>query len=143
MKKICLIPLVFLVFACNSMKNSNQNKDSKSSLYTQLYSSAYQGRETESNVVVHNQDELNALFKSVNSNTFPKVDFTKNQVAALFIGTRNTGGYNVFIDRVEEDGNQILIYKKIEKPSGEMVTMALTNPFIIVEIHSKKEIVFK
>jgi hypothetical protein len=143
MKKIHLIPILFILLACNSMKNSGTSNEAKSNLYTLLYSSNYQGRDEESNVVITNEKELTTLFQSVGNEQVPKVDFTKNQVVALFLGSKNTGGYSISIDRAEVIGNQIMIYKKIETPKGGMVTTAFTNPFVIVTIHNKKEIVFK
>jgi len=143
MKKLIIIPISIILFACHSMKKSSENKVVGSSLYTVLYQSNYQGRDSEENVVVHNQEDLNDLFNSVGNDEIPKVDFSKNQVVALFLGTKNTGGYSISIDRVEEEAEKLVLYKKEETPKGGGVTMALTNPFIIAEIHSKKEIVFR
>lgn len=144
MKSIYLIPIVFLIFACNGMKDTSEHLSAKSGFFTTLYSSQNQGRDTESNVVIDNQNELNALFQSVGVEETPKVDFTKNQVVALFLGMKRTGGYTISIDKVEELDGKLIIYKKVDSPEAdEMVTMALTNPFVIAEIHSKKEIIFK
>ena len=144
MRKMYLIPILFLVLACNCMKKSTENKDSKLALFSVLHSSNYQGREEQSNVVIRNEQELKELYKSFGKEECPKIDFNKNQVAALFLGTKTSGGYSVSVERVEENETQIIIYKKIDAPKpGENVTMAFTNPFVIVEIYSKKEIVFK
>ena len=141
MKSSFLIPIVLVLFSCNSMKKNGENK---SKLFTTLHSSAYQGRAEESNMIIDNQADLNALFQSVNQETIPAVDFNKNQVIAIFIGTKKTGGYEVFVDKVVEEEGKVLIFNRVEKPTpGAMVTMALTNPYVIAEIHSKKEIVFK
>lgn len=144
MTKLYLIPLVFIVFACNSMKNNAESKPLKSSLFTTLISSDYQGRDTESNVIIDNQKALNTLFQSVGNEEVPKVDFAKNQVVALFLGMKKTGGYSISIDKIQEIDGKLILYKKVNRPkSDEMVTMALTNPFVIAEIHSKKEIIFR
>lgn len=143
MKKLYLIPLVFLIFACNCKKNTIQNKMAEPLMFRTLLASQYQGRDAQSNVVIKNQQDLDLLFKSVGSEDFPKVDFKKHQVVALFLGSRNTGGYSISVERVEEDGDRIIVYGKVENPDGGMVTTALTNPFVIAEINSKKEIIFK
>jgi len=143
MKQVYLIPIVLALFACSSAKKTTESKPTATNLYTVLCSSEYQGREEESHLVVTNQNDLNNLYQSVGNTAMPKVDFTKNQVVALFLGTKNTGGYSISIDRVEEEANQILVYKKVKTPSGGMVTLALTNPFVIVQIHSTKEIVVR
>ncbi|CAM4067708.1 protease complex subunit PrcB family protein [Flavobacterium antarcticum] len=120
------------------------DKSKKASLVTTIYTSQYQGRESESNIIIDNQKDLVALFKSVGAEEMPNIDFSKNQVVALFLGTKSTGGFRISIDRVEESEGKIYVFKKIETPKAdEMVTMALTNPFVIAEIHSKKEIVFE
>ena len=143
MKKLVVIPLSIFLFACHTMKKSSENNALNSDFYTVLYQSNYQGRDSEENVVLQNQEDLNTLFKSVGNDEIPQVDFSKNQVVALFLGTRNTGGYSIFIDRVEVDGAKLIVYKKEGLPKEGKVTTALTNPFIIAEIHSKKEIVFR
>ena len=142
MKNIFIIPIVLAFFACNSSKKSVESKPAAANLFTILYSSENQGREEASHLIINNQNDLTALYQSVGNTEVPEVAFTKNQVVALFLGSRNTGGYSISIDRVEEQNDQLLIYKKEVKPSG-MVTMAFTNPFVIVEIHSKKEVVVK
>ena len=144
MRKIYLIPIVLLFFACNSMKKSPDNKSEKIDLFTTLYSSNYNGRDTASNLIIKNQADLNALFASVNSEEQPKVDFSNNQVVALFLGLKNSGGYSIAIDRVEEEAGKLIVYKKVENPkAGENATMALTNPLVIAVIHSKKELIFR
>lgn len=141
MKSSFLIPIDLILIACNSMQETSK---SKTSLFTKLQSSAYQGRAEASNLIINNQAELNAIYQSVNQEVIPSVDFNNNQVVAVFIGTKNTGGYQVVINKVIEEQGKVLIFTKVEEPApGAMVTMAITNPYIIAEIHSKKEIVFK
>lgn len=142
MIKAYLIPIVLVFLSCNSMKNSTSISSENSKLFTELVSAPYQGRASESNVIVSNQEELEALYQSVGNEEVPKIDFSKSQVVALFLGTKNTGGYSISIDRVEEQDGNLHIYRKVETPKG-MATMAISNPFVIAEIHSKKEIIFK
>lgn len=143
MRKMYLISILFLVVACKSSSESTASKPAKSALYTLLYTSEYQGKEEQSNSVIRNSEALSVLYQSVGIEAVPEIDFKKNQVVALFLGTKRTGGYNVAIERVEEVNDQLIIYRKITTPKGGMVTTALTNPFVIVEIHSTKEIIFK
>ncbi len=142
MKKIYLIPVLILILSCANMKNSSKNSNEKTGLYTTLLISDIYGRENEMNLIINNQTELEDLYYSVNSQEVPKVDFSTNQVIALFLGTKNTGGFSISVNRVEEESGKLVVYKKVESPKG-MATMALTNPFVIVEIHSKKEIIFR
>lgn len=144
MKTLYLVPMFLILFSCKCVKTENNKASNKNALFTTLFSSAYQGRETAENLIITNQKDLDELYASVNNEEVPKVDFSKNQVVALFLGTKNTGGHGISIDRVEAQDNKIIVYKKIQRPDKDaMVTMALTNPFVIAEIHSKNEIEFK
>lgn len=144
MRKIYIIPVVVLVFACNAIKKTATAQSEKTALFTTLYNSEYNGRDETINLIIKNQEELNALFKAVESEQQPIVDFNKNQVVVLFLGQKSSGGYSISIDRVEEEAGKITVYKKVQTPqAGENVTMALTNPLVIAIIHSKKEINFK
>lgn len=143
MKIRYLIPLFFAVFACNSAQKSIANKETKAKLFTILYTSEYQGRETKASIVIKNQKDLVVLFKSFDNADIPTVDFSKSQVVALFLGRRSTGGYSISVERVAEEDGKMIVYKKEGKPSGGMVTTAFTSPFVIAEIYSNKEIIFK
>lgn len=143
MRLFYLIPLVFVVFACNCKKNTPQSKVTETLMFRTLLTSQNQGRDVQSNIVINNQKDLDLLFDSVESSISPVVDFDKHQVVALFLGVKNTGGYSISVDRVEEVGDKIVVYSHVENPDGGMVTMAITNPFVIAEINSKKEIIFK
>lgn len=144
MKTLYLVPMLLILFSCNCAKNQNNTALKEKALFTTLFSAIYQGRETAENVIITNQKDLDDLYASVNNEEVPKVDFSKNQVVALFLGTKNTGGHGISIDRVEAQDDKIIVYKKIQTPDKDaMVTMALTNPFVIAEIHSKNKIEFK
>ncbi|WP_051224554.1 protease complex subunit PrcB family protein [Flavobacterium tegetincola] len=125
------------------MSDITVNKTGKPELYTVLYTSENQGKDEESTSVIRDSEALSVLYESVGIENVPEIDFKKNQVVALFLGTKRTGGYGITVERVEEVNNQISIHKKITTPQGDMVTTALTNPFVIVEIHSTKEIIIK
>jgi hypothetical protein len=65
----------------------------------------------------------------------PGVDFAKEMVAAVFLGTRPTGGYAVEIRSTRRDGKTLVIEYVEERPGPDaIVTQALTSPFQIVRI---------
>jgi hypothetical protein len=142
MNKFFLILFVPVLFCCNATQDAAENKTPKP-LFTILYSSQYQGLEMESTLVVSNQADLVTLFLSIGKTEIPAVDFKKSQVVALFLGTRNTGGFQISVASVAEENGKVIVYKKIEKSDSKRVTMALTNPFVVAEIYSTKEIIFK
>ncbi|HVA66313.1 MAG TPA: protease complex subunit PrcB family protein [Elusimicrobiota bacterium] len=79
--------------------------------------------------VVANADEWAALWRKIGVPA-PSVDLSKNFAAAVFLGTRPTGGYGVaFLDAAIEQGTLIIPYHE-KKPSG-MVFEALTQPYAV------------
>ena len=65
----------------------------------------------------------------------PAVDFANEMVAAVFLGTRPTGGYGVEIVSSRREGDGLII-EFIERipPADAIVTQALTSPFHIVKV---------
>jgi hypothetical protein len=94
------------------------------------------GIEEPRQVVIRVQAEWAALWKEHgSSDPLPMVDFTKEMVAAVFLGTRPTGGFSVQIPRARLEGNTLVIAYSEEKPSGDaIVTQVLTSPFHIVRL---------
>ncbi len=64
--------------------------------------------------------------------TVPKVDFKKHQVVGAFAGVKPTGGYSITITKTEKSGTSLYVTTKSTSPApGTIVTMALTNPFVL------------
>jgi hypothetical protein len=62
----------------------------------------------------------------------------------LNMGEKTSGGYSIGIDSVvETDKNIVITIKETSPEPGSMVTQAFTNPFCVVKINSKKDIIFK
>ena len=63
----------------------------------------------------------------------PAVDFAKEAVAAVFLGTRPTGGFGVeFVGAGEKAGAFVLQYRET-KPAGDAITtQVITSPFLLV-----------
>lgn len=87
-------------------------------------------------VIIDNSVAFNRLWNELSSTGRPDIDFSVDRVVAVFMGQRNTGGFfyeagQAFLNeagRVELD--------VIEQVPGkdQMVTMALTRPFIVIRI---------
>jgi len=79
--------------------------------------------------VIANIDEWTALWRKIGAPA-PNVDLSRNFAAAVFLGTRPTGGYGiVFLGASIEQGTLIIPYRE-KKPSG-MVFEALTQPYAV------------
>lgn len=151
MKKIILVPFAILLFSCNSSKAPSdsvngtviENRQTKK-LYSVLSESAYQGKESKSYEVIKDSESLLKLYRSVNDEQIPRIDFSKERIVALFLGQKNSGGYAIKVEDVVEKGGKIYVsVKEIAPKSGEMATMAITNPYTFVKINSNKEIILQ
>jgi hypothetical protein len=87
-------------------------------------------------VVVRNMDAWNVLWKShTNAPTVPRVDFTKDMVVAVFLGTRPSAGFSVEILRARRDGGELVIEYAESRPApGGVAAQLLTAPAHIVTV---------
>lgn len=100
---------------------------------------------TQSNGVIKSEGEWVQALQKTNAELPAPVDFSKDMIIAVFQGEKNTGGYNIEINKIIEKENVIEV-TVIETSPGRrcMVTKAFTSPFHIVKIQkSNKEVVFK
>lgn len=73
-----------------------------------------------------------------------KADDLKNaSFVILNMGEKSTGGYRIEVGSIEETADKIVITVKDKKPDGEFVTQALTYPYTVIKINSKKPIEIK
>jgi hypothetical protein len=65
----------------------------------------------------------------------PEVDFTREMVVAVTLGTRRTGGYTIEVQRTvtEADRLKVMVRKSAPAP-GSMTIQVLTAPFHVVAI---------
>jgi len=67
--------------------------------------------------------------------TRPSVDFTKEVVAAVFLGTRPTAGFSIEIVRVHQEGVALVVEYRETRPAPESVAaQVLTSPYHIVAV---------
>ena len=67
--------------------------------------------------------------------TRPKVDFFKDRVVAIFLGTRSTGGYSASVSRVSVAASVATIEVIEATPAkGEITTQALTSPWVMIAV---------
>lgn len=65
----------------------------------------------------------------------PSIDFTSSLIISIFRGTQSTGGYSIEITSIQEMENRIVVTYETEDPGpSDFVTLALTQPFHIIEI---------
>jgi len=86
-------------------------------------------------MMIKNDPELKGKVKSI--------DINSCNFLILNLGEKTTGGYSIAIENaIETEKNIILTVKEVAPKSGTLVTDAFTNPFCIVKVNSKKEVIF-
>lgn len=69
------------------------------------------------------------------SSPVPEIDFKKEMVLGVFMGNRNTGGYNTEIKKIIESEGIYQVYVQETSPGKNCITtQSLTQPFQIVKI---------
>ena len=65
----------------------------------------------------------------------PPVDFSKESVVAMFMGSRNTAGFSVAILSVTEGGGALIVkYRETRPQAGGVTAQIITFPYDIVAI---------
>jgi hypothetical protein len=65
----------------------------------------------------------------------PAVDFTKEMVLAVFLGTRPTAGFSVEIVGAREEGGALIVsYRETRPPPGNVTAQVLTSPYHLVAV---------
>ena len=71
-------------------------------------------------------------------------DISNANYVVLNMGEKNTGGYSIAVEKVEEtDKNIVITVKEVSPAPDAMVMQVITYPYTVVKIHSKKEIIIK
>lgn len=141
MKKLPVLLLLTILAACSTGANKETNKP----LYEVLTQQSNGGAQVRFFEVLTEPREIKMLENDDNlKKKIQPGDINSANFVILNMGEKNSGGYSVTVEKVEEIGDKIYITVKENEPApGEMTTSVMTNPYAIVKINSKKEIVFK
>ena len=142
MKKIIVSLVAVALVSCGATVTKSSNKNSLYEVLTQQPNGGASIRFfeilSEPNEIVMLQNDDN-LKNKISSN-----DIQTSNFIVLNMGEKTSGGYSIGIDSViETDKNIVITIKETSPEPGSMVTQAFTNPFCVVKINSKKEIIFK
>lgn len=139
MKKIILLGLVFTIFSCSSTKVVDEPR----ALYKVLVSSDYGGAAFQFFEVISEKKEFNMLLGDDEIKKFVKPsDIETANFVLVNLGEKNSGGYKIDIKNVTELSDKIIVDIEEIKPDG-MAIQAITNPYCVLKINSKKPIEFK
>jgi hypothetical protein len=140
MKKIITLSLLFVFIA--SCKTAAPTIGGEGT-FEILKQETNGGREKAANVLIKSQEDLDKLYAELNLTDVPKVDFVGNNVVALFMGQKNTGGFSISVGKVTLEGEtNTATVQIVESTPQDMATMALTAPYCIATISKSKKVEF-
>ena len=103
--------------------------------------------DAEKQVTVRTAAEWSALWRQhAPDRPQPSVDFSKEMVVAVFLGTRNSAGYSVEILSVDQGGPGALTvrYRQQQPSRGAITAQVITSPYHIVAVpKSSAEVKFE
>ena len=142
MKKLLTLIVLFILASCKVSVVNNFNTD-MAIAFEILKQETYGGPEQNGTTVVTSQQQLQELYNKLGWNDIPQIDFTKNNVVALFMGEKRTGGYSIGIKKVTIEGNTAIVTSVETKPQEGNVTMAITSPYCIALIPKTQKVTIK
>jgi uncharacterized protein (DUF885 family) len=88
--------------------------------------------------LIMNQDAWSSAWELIgrgSTASMPEVNFNTRAVVIAYQGLKNTGGYGISIAEIRRDGMTLIVRVNEQRPKpGDMVTEALTSPFVAVSI---------
>lgn len=140
MKKVISVVAVFVLISCGVKKTS----DSKA-LYEVLTTQSDGGGNIKFYEILTEPNEIKMLENDpLLADKMKQDDISNSNYVILNMGEKNTGGYSIGVEKVEETDKNIIITVKENSPAPDAMTMqVITYPYTVVKIHSKKEIIIK
>lgn len=89
-------------------------------------------------LLIKTEDQWKEVWEKINSLRLPKpelpsIDFKKKMVIAVFMGERQSGGYDIEIIDIFKKEKEIVVVVDEKEPSPDSLrTMALTSPYHVV-----------
>ena len=103
---------------------------------TTLAKGAHSGVETPRQVVARSAVEWKTLWQAhARDQPAPEVDFTRDMVVGVFMGTKPTGGFGVEIVGTRRDQDSLIVeYRETRPGRGAITAQIITMPFHLVAI---------
>ena len=142
MKKLPYLFVIFLVVSCGSTAVVDTGKRP---LYEVLVQQSDGGGNIHFYEILTEPNEIKMLQNDeMLKNKISALDVQKSNFVILNMGEKNSGGFAIGVEGVVETDKNIIINVKETIPEpGAMVTQAITYPFCVVKINSKKDIIIK
>ena len=107
--------------------------------FTSIAKGDRSGQEIARQVVVRTPAEWEAVWKDhAPAGKAPAVDFTKNMVVGIFLGTKPSAGHAVEIVGVRTEGKDLIVeYVQKQPGRGTMAAQMLTEPYHLVSVATR------
>jgi len=141
MRKIAIASLILLMAACGSNPKTSGAKP----LYEVLTSQSTGGGNIRFYEILTTPQEIRMLQGDENlKKKISDSDLETANFIILNMGEKNTSGYSITAERVEETPDKIIVYvKETSPPEDAMNLQVISYPYAIVKINSKKPIEIK
>jgi len=142
MKKIILLLLTLILVSCGA---SSTKKLETKPLFEVLTQQADGGASIRFFEILTEEKEIAMLQNDENlKNKIKPSDIQTSNFIVLNMGEKTSGGYKISIESaLETDKNIIIVLKETSPEPNAMVSQAITTPYCVVKINSKKEIIIK
>jgi len=142
MKKVISVLIVFVLISCGAKKTTESGSKV---LYEVLTEQSDGGGNIKFFEILTEPNEIKMLENDpLLKEKMKHDDIGNSNYVILNMGEKNTGGYSIGIEKVEETDKNIIITVKENNPAPDaMVTQAITYPYTVIKVHSKKEIIVK
>lgn len=108
--------------------------------YEVLLQGTYSGLKDPLQKVILTEDEFKDLWKKhvsviVPQPAAPKVDFSVSVIVAIYVGEKNTSGYQILLRKVEPKAKDVIVhYRFTEPPTNSLTLQVLTQPYMLIRI---------
>lgn len=142
MKKVISVVIVFVLISCGAKKTTDSGSKV---LYEVLTEQSDGGGNIKFFEILTEPNEIKMLENDpLLADKMKHDDINNSNYIILNMGEKNTGGYSIGVEKVEETDKNIIIMVKEHNPAADaMVMQVITYPYTVVKVHSKKEIIIK
>jgi hypothetical protein len=142
MKKVISVLIVFVLISCGAKKTADSGSKV---LYEVLTEQSDGGGNIKFFEILTEPNEIKMLESDpLLKDKMKDDDISNSNYVILNMGEKNTGGYSIKVEKVEETDKNIIITVKEVNPAADAMTMqVIAYPYTVVKVHSKKEIIIK
>jgi len=157
-KIVAVLLLMATLFSCKTKEkcvqkdtkmtekeSTQKGKGTANTIYKVLLSESHGGYKEAKQFVINDNQALSQVYMKLNMMRkpgipVPKIDFDKNTVLALFLGTKTAGGYSYEITAISIENDTLLVNLKEEKPTVANTVITQPSLFVLIPKTTAKSI---